>query len=197
MARVLVVADATHVRDDVVGALARRGVEAIVTDDPRRVLALVDEHEPDIVICDSQVSSMGVVAVCRELRGAAGTGDVDPVGFVALLDRRPDVFLARRAGADAWLVKPFEPAALRWTVDVLLGPGVWNEESLAAELSGHGAFPEPTPEEAEEIHELRTDGPDAEVNADAIATDEVSEDADLSETVTSDTPDLSDATTSD
>jgi hypothetical protein len=30
-----------------------------------------------------------------------------------LLDRAPDVFLARRSNADAWLVKPLDPVPLR------------------------------------------------------------------------------------
>ena len=30
-----------------------------------------------------------------------------------LLDRRPDVFLARRSGAEGWMVKPLDPLRLR------------------------------------------------------------------------------------
>ena len=37
-----------------------------------------------------------------------------------LLDRRPDVFLARRSGAEGWLVKPLDPIRLRRATAALL-----------------------------------------------------------------------------
>jgi DNA-binding NarL/FixJ family response regulator len=46
-----------------------------------------------------------------------------------LLDRRPDVFLARRSGAEGWLVKPLDPIRLRRAVASLLDGGTYEDES--------------------------------------------------------------------
>ena len=46
-----------------------------------------------------------------------------------LLDRRPDVFLARRSGAEGWLVKPLDPIRLRRAVTALLDGGTYYDES--------------------------------------------------------------------
>ncbi len=46
-----------------------------------------------------------------------------------LLDRRPDIFLARRSGAEGWLVKPLDPLRLRRAVKVLLEDGSFFDDS--------------------------------------------------------------------
>ena len=46
-----------------------------------------------------------------------------------LLDRRPDVFLARRSGAEGWLVKPLDPLRLRRAVASLLRDGTYTDDS--------------------------------------------------------------------
>jgi DNA-binding NarL/FixJ family response regulator len=48
-----------------------------------------------------------------------------------LLDRRPDVFLARRSGAEGWVVKPLDPIRLRRAVAALLDGGTYHDESYA------------------------------------------------------------------
>jgi DNA-binding response OmpR family regulator len=47
-----------------------------------------------------------------------------------LLDRRPDVFLARRSEADGWLVKPLDPIRLRRAITALLAGGRYEDESF-------------------------------------------------------------------
>jgi DNA-binding NarL/FixJ family response regulator len=48
-----------------------------------------------------------------------------------ILDRRPDVFLARRSGAEGWLVKPLDPIRLRKAVTALLNEGTFFDDSYA------------------------------------------------------------------
>lgn len=140
MAKVLVVTSAPWVRDKVVGALERHGVEVITTDDPYAVETLLPEIEPDVVVADSQVGSMGLLAICKVVRSEEAAGTIGDTNVIALLDRRADVFLARRGDADAWLVKPIDPAALRWTFEVLSRPGSeWDEAALDAELAGESS----------------------------------------------------------
>ena len=56
----------------------------------------VDE-EVDLAILDLQIGAMGAIAICAELRNLESYGDAEHMPVLILLDRRPDVFLARRA----------------------------------------------------------------------------------------------------
>ena len=47
-----------------------------------------------------------------------------------LLDRRPDVFLARRSGAEGFLVKPLDPVRVRTAVRALLRGEEYEDDSL-------------------------------------------------------------------
>jgi DNA-binding response OmpR family regulator len=47
-----------------------------------------------------------------------------------LLDRRPDVFLARRSGAEGFVVKPLDPQRVRSAVRALLRGEVYEDETF-------------------------------------------------------------------
>ena len=91
----------------------------------REVRAAVIELDPDLVILDLQIGSMGGIAACLDLRLEEGAGRLDPQSVLLLLDRDADVFMARRSGADGWLVKPLALAA-GVTERVRLATGVVN-----------------------------------------------------------------------
>ena len=74
----------------------------------REVRAAAIELDPDLVILDLQIGSMGGIAACLDLRLEEGAGRLDPQSVLLLLDRDADVFMARRSGADGWLVKPLD-----------------------------------------------------------------------------------------
>jgi DNA-binding response OmpR family regulator len=90
----------------------------------------VTRGEIDLVIVDLQVGSMGGMAITMELRNLESYGGADSVAVLMLLDRRPDVFLARRAGADGFVVKPLDPQRLRGAVRALLRGESYEDESL-------------------------------------------------------------------
>ena len=50
--------------------------------------------------------------------------------MLVLLDRRPDVFLAKRAAAEGYLVKPLDPIRLRRAVTALLAGETFHDESF-------------------------------------------------------------------
>jgi DNA-binding response OmpR family regulator len=118
MPRVLVVADTEWVINDVRAALGLGDWEVETLTDPTRAASIVSEVEPDAVIVDMQISQMGGMAVIRHIR-AVLEGVRNP-RLVLLLDRAADTFLAKRAGADAWLVKPFDAHDLRGALNALV-----------------------------------------------------------------------------
>lgn len=107
----MLVADADWVVNEVKGALARGDWDLEVVGDPRTVADLVLERSPDAVIVDMQVGSMGGMAVITAIRQM--TEETHRPRMVLLLDRSADDFIARRAGADAHVIKPITASALR------------------------------------------------------------------------------------
>ena len=75
------------------------------------------------------MGNMGGMAVCLELRLEESYGNLPHVPVLMLLDRRADVFLARRSGAEGWLVKPLDPLRLRRATTALLAGGTYHDES--------------------------------------------------------------------
>ena len=119
--KILVAADARWVREQVRAALVGRGQEVIEVTRGQDVRDAVAEHEPELVILDLQIGNMGGIAVAIDLHLEEAAGRLSEVPILLLLDREADRFLARRAAAEAELVKPVEPGTLRRTVKRLVG----------------------------------------------------------------------------
>lgn len=92
-------------------------------------MVAVAADPPDLVVVDLQMGNMGGMAVCLELRLEESYDNLPHVPVLMLLDRRPDVFIARRSGAEGWLVKPLDPIRLRRAVTSLLDGGTFYDES--------------------------------------------------------------------
>jgi DNA-binding response OmpR family regulator len=121
VATVLVAADGAWIRAQVRTALTGPDLELIEVDRGQEVRDLVASRHPDLVILDLQIANMGGVAVAIDLHLEASAGRVPDVAILLLLDREHDRFLAKRAAANAELVKPIDPGTLRRTVKRLLG----------------------------------------------------------------------------
>ena len=93
-------------------------------------LERVKEGGVDVVVVDLQIGAMGAVAITMELRNLESYGGAEPVSVLMLLDRRPDVFLARRAGAEGFVVKPLDPLRVRAAVRALLRGEEYEDDSL-------------------------------------------------------------------
>lgn len=116
MARVMVVTDAVWIENDVRASLTDSGTQIEVVSDPRTAVERAETLDADIAVIDLQVGSMGGMAVVRALRSAAESGRIRPLRTILMLDRSADEFLARRAGADASVIKPFTAQELRAAV---------------------------------------------------------------------------------
>jgi len=94
------------------------------------VLALTRAGGIDLVICDLQMGSMGAMAITMELRHDESYGFAEPVSVLMLLDRRADVFMARRCGAEGFVLKPLEPLTVRAAVRALLRGDAFEDTAL-------------------------------------------------------------------
>ena len=102
---VLIVDDDPHIRQLLVFALNKAGLETIEADDGEAALAMAGAHGPDLVVLDINMPRMDGLEVCRRLRAA---GDV-PILFLSSRDDEIDRVLGIELGADDYVVKPFSP----------------------------------------------------------------------------------------
>jgi DNA-binding response OmpR family regulator len=124
---ILIATDADEVFDEVDAALADGTTDVQRVHAGREVLPAVIEAAPELVVLDLQIGNMGGVATCLGLRNEESFDRIEPQRVLILLDRRADVFIARRAGADGWLIKPTNPLRLRRAAEAVLAGGTYTE----------------------------------------------------------------------
>jgi DNA-binding response OmpR family regulator len=123
MPRVLVVADEPWVRNEVHATLTAREFTLLDHDDSTTAAERAVAEAADVLVVDLQLGAMGGMAVTRSVREATGNAESPGLPVVLLLDRNADGFLAKRAGAAAWLTKPFTSHELQVAVDAAIASG--------------------------------------------------------------------------
>ncbi len=78
---------------------------------------LIKEGEYDLYVLDNWLPDGSGVEICERIRLA---GIRSPILFTSAVGQRHDIDLAMNAGADRYLVKPYEPEMLVQTVKELL-----------------------------------------------------------------------------
>lgn len=124
---ILLATDADWIHDDVDAALAGDDLEVIRVSQGTEVRPAVQAGSPDLVILDLQIGNMGGMAACMDLRLDESVDRLDHTPVLMLLDRDVDAFLAHRAQADGWVVKPIDPLTVRRAALALLAGGTWPE----------------------------------------------------------------------
>lgn len=129
MRTIVVASDAPSVRRELSSVLQGSDTEILELQTGQEVTEAARDRDLDLVIVDLQMGSMGGMAVCLDLRLDESMGASDHVPVLMLLDRRADVFLARRSSAEGWLVKPLDPLRIRRAATRLLDGGNYHDES--------------------------------------------------------------------
>jgi DNA-binding response OmpR family regulator len=130
--KVLLATDADWLVEDVVAALGGPDVAFTVCSDGREVANVFEAkveagEDVDVAIFDLQIGSMGGMAVTMSMRLDESSGRLPHVPVLMLLDRIADVHLAKRSGADGWLVKPLDPLRLRRAVRAVVRGDTYHE----------------------------------------------------------------------
>jgi two-component system, OmpR family, response regulator MprA len=107
--KILVVDDDKAVRDSLQRALVLEGYEVELAPDGTTAVKSLTQAAPDAVILDLQLPDVDGLEVCRRLRTL---GDRTPVLMLTARDALNDRVEGLDAGADDYLVKPFELAEL-------------------------------------------------------------------------------------
>jgi len=127
MPEVLVVSDSSNVREAVVASLPDTGITVRELNHGAEVVPAVQTRKPDLIVLDQQIGRMGGMATCLDLHLEQGAGRLPHVPVLMLLDRRADVFLARRSDAEGWIVKPIDPMRLGRAISALLAGGRYED----------------------------------------------------------------------
>lgn len=124
---ILIATDAQWVLDELEAALSSPSTTIQVVTNGRHVAAAVAEQTPDVAILDLQIGSMGGMAVTMDLRLDHSSGALPHVPVLMLLDRVADVHMARRSGAEGWIIKPLDALRLRKAVNALTSGSCYAE----------------------------------------------------------------------
>ena len=105
--RILVVDDDVDIAGFVGKNLRMEGFEVAVAHDGAAALQMVRAFEPDLVVLDLMMPEIDGVEVTRRLRADPVTASL-PIIMLTAKGQTPDKVLGLRAGADDYLVKPFD-----------------------------------------------------------------------------------------
>lgn len=102
--KILIVEDDRHIVALVRYILEREGYEVAVARDGVEGLEIVKEFDPDLIVLDLNMPRMDGVEVCRRVKAERDS----VVIFLTVHAERTAVARGFRAGADDYVVKPFE-----------------------------------------------------------------------------------------
>lgn len=126
---ILIVEDRPEIRKLVKMAMRSRPFDLIEADSGEAGLEAVATKHPDLVLLDVMMPGrLDGLRVCRAIKGNPELAAI-PVVMVSALAQASDLALAREAGADDYLTKPFSVILLMETIDRILGePGAGRDD---------------------------------------------------------------------
>jgi two-component system response regulator MprA len=131
--RILIVEDDAAVRNSLARALRLEGYEPELHEEGGSAIRSLQLSAPDAIILDLQLPDVDGVEICRRVRAS---GDATPILMVTARDAVDDRVAGLDAGADDYLVKPFDLAELFARLRALLrrrGPSEGESEVLRFE----------------------------------------------------------------
>ena len=134
--KILVVEDDDAVRDALRRALMLRGWEVALADGGRDGLYKASSEVPDAIVLDVGMPDINGLDVCRTLRGQ---GDRTPILMLTARVEVPDRIAGLDAGADDYVIKPFDVDELHARLRALIRRNVDGGRRDGARVRGAGA----------------------------------------------------------
>ena len=114
---VLVVDDEPAVRESLERSLRFEGYDVTLASDGEQALARVAQEAPDVIVLDVLMPRLDGLQTCRQLRAR---GESVPILMLTARDGVADRVVGLDAGADDYLVKPFEVRELEARLRALI-----------------------------------------------------------------------------
>jgi len=105
--KVLVVDDERNILDIIKFNLEVEGYEVITSREGDEALRLVQELNPDLILCDIMMPELDGLEVCRRLKADGRTNQI-PVVMLSARTQAQDKVASIEAGADDFITKPFD-----------------------------------------------------------------------------------------
>jgi two-component system, OmpR family, response regulator MtrA len=136
--KILVIDDDNALREMVGIVLSASGFEPKYCPDGNQALSIFESEQPDLVLLDVMLPGKDGITVCQEIRNLSGT----PIIMLTAKSDTNDVVLGLEAGADDYIVKPFQPGELTARIKARLRPltsseAIVNLGPLTLDLDGH------------------------------------------------------------
>ncbi len=120
MHNIIVVSDVPTIRQAIRQAIESTDISVREASSGQRMLDMIANEPPDLAILDMQVGSMGGIAIALEMRLEESYGHLPHIPILMLLDRRADVFLAKRIHVEGWILKPLDPIRIKKAAETVL-----------------------------------------------------------------------------
>ncbi|MER5183640.1 response regulator transcription factor [Streptomyces sp. NPDC002896] len=128
--RILIVDDEPAVREALQRSLVFEGYDTEVAVDGADALEKATAYQPDLVVLDIQMPRMDGLTAARRMRGA---GTTTPILMLTARDTVGDRVTGLDAGADDYLVKPFELDELFARIRALLRRSTYAATAVGAQ----------------------------------------------------------------
>lgn len=122
MSHILAVDDDPEVLGTLERVLKRDNFDVKTVNSGKKALAYLENTEPDLLILDIIMPEMDGIEVCKAVREDARFSSL-PILFLTAKGSTDDIVEGLDAGADDYVIKPFELAELRARVQALLRRG--------------------------------------------------------------------------
>jgi two-component system sensor histidine kinase/response regulator len=133
-AKILLIEDEAHIRDEVLDWLRFEGYEAIGATNGRLGLEAARQELPDLILCDIAMPEMSGHEVLAEARANVQMKQI-PFIFLTAAAERESVRKGMEMGADDYLTKPFTHAEVLNAIHTRLDKRAALVESFEAEIA--------------------------------------------------------------
>lgn len=107
MAKILIIDDELQTTTLLEMLLSEKGYETVSVNDSSQAVGVAQETSPDLIILDLMMPEPDGFKVCRMLRADARF-NFTPILIVTALDDTDSQIVAFGAGADSYLIKPYD-----------------------------------------------------------------------------------------
>lgn len=117
--RVLIVEDQPEMAEGLKTFLEVKGFEVLVVGNGREGLHVTRKERPDIIVLDVMLPEMDGYSMCRLLKFDTKYRDIPIILYTGQVRERSRM-MGQQTGADAYLIKPFEPSTLLENIQKLI-----------------------------------------------------------------------------
>lgn len=122
MAKILIVDDDTQIATLLDNILSLAGFDTVVVNDSTRAMETAESLKPDLCILDLMMPEPNGFELCRMIRSNSNLLNT-PIIIITAMDNDDSKSIAHTAGANDYIVKPFDQQELPKRINALLNTG--------------------------------------------------------------------------